>query len=98
MRWRLQTLICGRLLQYLGQLLSKLVQFLLQGCALRVRGGHLVPDLTDLRLDPCGHDHADGSARCNVGPLQGHTVTQQQGFKPLGGSWGEGGGAVTTAQ
>jgi len=77
---RLQNLYVSRLQEvqfhYLGQLFSKLVQFLLKGCPFGVGGSHLVPDLTDLRLDACRHDNANGPTSCYVGSLQGHKRAQ----------------------
>lgn len=53
-----------------GELLAKLVQFLLQRRPLLLRAHHLVTDLADLSGD-AGADHdADGSARSNVGALK----------------------------
>lgn len=59
----------GQLDPRLGQLLSKLVQFLLQRGPLGVSGGHLITDFPNLRLHPCCHYNADGSASCNIGTL-----------------------------
>ena len=58
---------------YLRQLLSKLVEFLLQWGPLRISGGHLIPNLPNLCLHPCRHDNTNGSPCCNVGTLgKGH--------------------------
>lgn len=59
---------CCRL-THLRELLSKLVQFLLQRGLLLLGGGHLVTDLTDLSGDASCHGNTSGFPSSNVGAL-----------------------------
>lgn len=53
----------------LGELLSKLVQLLLQWRLLLLSGCHLVTDLSDLCGDTCGHSYTNGFSCRDVGAL-----------------------------
>lgn len=57
-------------LTHLGELLSELVQFLLQRSLLLLSGSHLVTDLADLSGDSGGHSNTDGLASSDVSALQ----------------------------
>lgn len=57
------------LLSHLGELLSELVQFLLQRRLLLLSGGHLVTNLTDLSGDASCNSNTSGFTSCNVGAL-----------------------------
>lgn len=54
---------------HLGELLSKLIQFLLQRSLLLLSGSHLVTNLTDLSGDTCGNSDAGGFSSCDIGAL-----------------------------
>lgn len=53
-----------------GQLLTKLVQFLLQWRLLLLCGCHLIADLTDFSAHACGDDNTNSLAGTNVGTLE----------------------------
>lgn len=55
----------------LGELLPKLIQLLLQGGLVLLRGGHLVTDLPNLGAHTRGGHDAYGLASSNVGTLGG---------------------------
>lgn len=54
---------------HLGQLLSKLVQFLLQGGPFLLSGSHLVPNLTDLSGDASCNSDTSGFSSGDIGAL-----------------------------
>lgn len=57
-------------LTHLGELLSKLIQFLLQRRLLLLGGRHLVTNLSDLSGDTSGNCNASGFPGSDVGALQ----------------------------
>ena len=59
---------------HLGELLSKLIKFLLQRSLLLLSCCHLVANLTDLSGDTCRYSNASGFTSSNVGALM-------EGFK-----------------
>lgn len=61
--------LCFARPSHLRELLSKLVQFLLQGRLLLLGGSHLVTDLTDLSGHPGGHGDTSGFSSSDVGSL-----------------------------
>lgn len=54
---------------HLGQLLPKLIQFLLQRSLLLLGGSHLVTNLTDLGGDARSYSNADGFSSSDIGAL-----------------------------
>ena len=54
---------------HLRELLSKLVQFLLQGGLLLLSGSHLVTNLSDLSGDASCHSNANGFSSSDIGAL-----------------------------
>lgn len=55
---------------HLRELLSKLVQFLLQRGPLLLSGSHLVTNLTDLSGDTSCHDNTNGFSSSDIGALK----------------------------
>ncbi len=55
---------------YLGQLLAKLIQLLLQWSSLLLVRGQIFPDLTDCCPHPCGYHHSPRLACRHVGALR----------------------------
>lgn len=53
-----------------GQLLSKLVKFLLQGGLLLFSGGHLITNFTNFSVGAGGNDNTNGFAGSYVGTLR----------------------------
>ena len=69
-------------LTHLGELLSELVQFLLQRSLLLLSGSHLVTNLTDLSGDASCNSNTSGLSSCNIGALclkQGKTEIEIHG-------------------
>lgn len=66
-------------LTHLRELLSKLVQFLLQRGLLLLCGGHLVTNLTDLSGDASRNSNTSGFPRGDIGALSFKT-----GGNPIG--------------
>lgn len=56
-------------LTHLGELLSELVQFLLQRSLLLLSGSHLVTNLTNLSGDASCNSNTSGLSSCNIGAL-----------------------------
>lgn len=56
-------------LTHLGELFSKLIQFLLQRSPLLLSSSHLVTNLTDLSGDTCCNRNASGSPSGDIGAL-----------------------------
>lgn len=54
---------------HLGQLLPKLIQFLLQRSLLLLGGSHLVANLTDLGGDAGSYSNTDGFSSSDIGAL-----------------------------
>lgn len=57
-------------LTHLGQLLSKLIQFLLQRSLLLLSGSHLVTNLTDLSRDTCCNSNTSGFSSGDISALK----------------------------
>lgn len=53
-----------------GELLAKLVQFLLKWCLLLFCSSHLITDLTDFSADACSHDDTYGTTCSDVSALR----------------------------
>lgn len=75
-----QSIVDARTTTDLGELLSELIQLLLQWRLLLLSGGHLVTNLTDLGGDSCCNSNAGGFTCSNVGPLTCFRFKKKGGF------------------